>query len=138
MATAEDGAEDHKPDQRAHWCLTAGGTVVIMEGLILGLFGVYILGAYLHQPNDILIPLGVIALSGSVLSLIGADAIFKHRKYGLAVVGSAIPATAFLGGLVVLIAGGESGFWRLLLPLGLLGISGVILVTASRKMFSLD
>lgn len=138
MAESDEGTEDLKADRKAYWYMTAGGAIVIMEGLFLGYFGIYILGAYLHQSNDIYIPLGAIAFTGSVLSLIGADAIFKHSRYTLAVVGSAIPAATFLGGLVILTVGGESGFWILLLPLGLLGASGVILVAASRKMFPPD
>lgn len=137
MAASEDGAKDSKADRRGYWYMTAGGAIIIMEGLFLGLFGIYILGAYLHQPNDILVPLGAIAFASSVLSLIGADATFKHNNYALAVVGSAMPATVFLGGCVIAIIGG-SGFWRLLLPLGLLGASGVLLVAASRKMFPID
>ncbi|MCJ7490126.1 MAG: hypothetical protein MUO87_08335 [Thermoplasmata archaeon] len=137
MAASEDGAEDPKADRRGYWFMTTGGAITIMEGLFLGLFGIYILGAYLHQPNDILIPLGAIAFASSVLSLIGADATFKHNNYALAIVGSAIPATVFLGGFVIAIIG-ESGFWKLLLPLGILATIGVLLVAASRKIVPTD
>jgi len=134
MAGSEDGAGDSKADRRAYWTVTGGGVLTIIGGSFLALFGLVIVGAYLHSPNDILIPLGATAFASSALSFIGGFAAFDHDNYALAVVGSAMPAAVFLGGCVIAIIG-ESGFWKLLLPLGLMGASGVMLVAVSRKAF---
>ena len=134
VARAEDETGSSGAHRRAYWTVTGGGVLTIIGGSFLTLFGLVIMVAYLHSPNEILIPLGATAFASSALSFIGGVAAFDHDNYALAIVGSAMPAAVFLGGCVIAIIGG-SGFWRLLLPLGMLGASGVLLVAASRKMF---
>jgi len=134
MPKPEDEAGGPEAHRIAYWGAVAGGTITIVGGVLLALFGLLIAGAYLHDPLDILIPLGAAVLSGSAISMIGGFAAIARRNYLTALVGSAIPATFFLGGYVMAYIGG-GGSWIVLLPLGLMGASGVLLVAASREMF---
>jgi hypothetical protein len=108
-----------------------GGVIVILSGTLLLLFGVFILAAYIHSPEPILIPLGAGVLTCSVISILGGIAAVDRRDYPLALIGSMLPPAIFLGAYVL----ASEGLTGLIVP-GLVSLSGVVLLVTSRKEFA--
>jgi hypothetical protein len=134
MARPEDEAVGPESHRMAYWGAVIGGGVTIIGGVFLALFGLLFVGSYIHDPLDILIPLSAAVLSGSAISMIGGFDAIAPKNYRRALVGSAMPAAFFLGGYVMAYIGGGGG-WIVLLPLGIMGASGVLLVAVSRGAF---
>jgi len=117
----------------AYWGAVIGGLITIIGGLVLAGFGILFVGFYIHDHLDILIPLSAAVLSGSLLSIIGGFDAIAPKNYLRALVGSAMPAAFFLGGYVMALYA-QAG-WVVLLPPGLMGVSGFLLVAFSRGAF---
>ena len=136
MARAEDETGSSGAPRRAYWGAVIGGAITIVGGVLLAVFGWLIVGAYVHDYSmDILIPLGAAVLSGSILSIMGGSEAIAHSNYLMALVGSAMPAAFFLGGYVMTFYAKAHDIWPLLFLLGIMSVSGVLLVAVSRKAF---
>ncbi|MCJ7489137.1 MAG: hypothetical protein MUO87_03180, partial [Thermoplasmata archaeon] len=76
MARPEDEAGEPGACRLAYWCAVAGGAITIIGGVLLVMFGILVMSAFIHVHNDILIPLSAAIFSGSALSIVGGfDAI---------------------------------------------------------------
>lgn len=133
------GEENRVGESGAHrttyWGAVIGGAITIVGGVLLAGVGLLFVGAYIHDANDILIPLTAAVLSGSALSIIGGFDALAPRHYLRALVGSAMPAAFFLGGYVTALYAQVQDGWLVLLLLGMMGASGVFLVASSREAF---
>ena len=135
MAGSEEETEKLRAPRRAYWGAVIGGVITIIGGVFLALFGLLFVGSYIHDPLDILIPLSAAVLSGSAISMIGGFDAIALKNYLRALVGSAMPAAFFLGGYVMTFYAQAHDIWPLLLLLGIMSVSGVLLVAVSRGAF---
>lgn len=136
MAGPEDESRETEAHRMAHWGAVGGGVATIIGGFCLALFGMLFVGAYIHSPKDILIPLGAAVWAGSLLSFIGGFNAIMLRRYRRALVGSATSEAFFLGGYVMALYAQVHDEWLVLLLLGVMCASGTLLVAASRRAFS--
>jgi len=134
MAKLEHQDRGPEAHRLGNWGAIAGGAITILGGLLLAMFGIFVIGAYFHSPKDILIPLSAAILSGSALAMIGGFDAILSRYYLRALVGSTMPAIFFLGGFAMANIG-DPGSWTVFLPPGVMGALGAFLVAASRGAF---
>ena len=135
MAEPKDEAAEIEKHRTAYWGAVTGGVITIIGGFSLAMFGMAFVGGYIHDPKDILIPVGAATWAGSLLSIIGGFDAIMQRYYRRALVGSAMPAAFFIGGCVMALYGQVHEKWLVLPLLGMIYASGALLVATSRKAF---